>query len=121
MLSIVIDEDLTVTPHIEIITSRCKKMYNRLTLFPVQPDLAVQIFTSFIPSKLEYESISWECTIYTDKHHRLLEVGQRNALMLILRTMKPTPTEVLEFELSIVPIDLRLEELQQMEAIKLLQ
>ena len=35
--------------------------------------------------------------------------------------MKSTPTEALESELNIVPIDLRLEELQQMEAIKLLQ
>ena len=32
--------------------------------------------------------------------------------------MKSTPTEVLEPELNIVPIDARLEELRQMEATK---
>ena len=35
--------------------------------------------------------------------------------------MKPTPTEALESELNILPIYLRLEELQRMEATKLLQ
>ena len=35
--------------------------------------------------------------------------------------MKSTLTEALEFELNIAPIDLRIEELQQMEAIKFLQ
>ena len=35
--------------------------------------------------------------------------------------MKFTPTEALEFETNIVPINLRLEELQRMEAIKRLQ
>ena len=33
--------------------------------------------------------------------------------------MKSTPNEALESELNIVPTDLRLEKLQQMEAIKL--
>ena len=42
---------------------------------------------------------------------------QNSALMLIVRAMKSIPTEALESELNIVPIDLRLEELQQMEAI----
>ena len=60
VLGIIIDEDLTFTPHIEYITSRCKKAYNRLTLFSdMRPDLAVQIFKSFIRSKLEYGSIIW--------------------------------------------------------------
>ena len=54
---------------------------------------------------------------------KLLDEAQRGAMKLILRAMKSTPTEVLESELNIAPIeiDLRLEELQQMEAIKLLQ
>ena len=60
-------------------------------------------------------------TIYTDKHRRLLEAAQKSALIFILRAMKSTPTEALESELNIVPIDLRPEELQQMEAIKRLQ
>ena len=54
VLGIIIDEDLTFTPHIEYITSRYKKAYNKLTLFPdMRPDLAIQIYKSFIRSKLE--------------------------------------------------------------------
>ena len=54
---------------------------------------------------------------------KLLDEAQRGTMKLILRAMKSTPTEVLESELNIAPIeiDLRLEELQQMKAIKLLQ
>ena len=40
-------------------------------------------------------------------------------MKLILRAMKSTPTEPLESKLNTAPIDLRLEELQRMEAIKL--
>ena len=42
-------------------------------------------------------------------------------MKLILRAMKSRSTETLESELNIAPIDIRLEELQRMEAIKLLQ
>ena len=84
------------------------------------PDLAVQIFKSFILSKLEYGSIIWGHTIYTvstvDFWKQL-----KKALTLILKAMKSTNTKTLESELNIVPIDLRLEELQQMEAIKRLE
>ena len=52
---------------------------------------------------------------------KLLDEAQRGAMKLILRAIKSTPTEVLESKLNIAPIDLRLEELQQIEAIKLLQ
>ena len=38
----------------------------------------------------------------------------------MLRTMRSTPTEVLEAELSVLPVDLRIEELQRHEAGKLL-
>ena len=48
-------------------------------------------------------------TKYTDKHCRLLEAVEKSLLMLILRAMKSTPTEVLESGLSIAPIDLELE------------
>ena len=76
------------------------------------PDLAIQICKSFIFSKLYYGSIIWGHTVYTDKHHRFLEAAQKSALILILGAMKSTPTEALESELNVVPIDLRLEELQ---------
>ena len=50
----------------------------------------------------------------------MLESAQRGALPLILRTMRSTPTEALEVDLSVLPIDLRIEELQCHEAGKLL-
>ena len=49
----------------------------------------------------------------------MLESAQRGALSLILRTMRSTPTEALETDLSVQPIDLRIEELQYHEAGKL--
>ena len=49
---------------------------------------------------------------------KLLDAAQKGAMKLILRAMKSTPTETLE---SITLTDLRLKELQQVEAIKLLQ
>ena len=44
------------------------------------------------------------------KHLKLLESAQRAAMSLILKTMKSIPTDALELELSILPIDLCLEE-----------
>ena len=38
----------------------------------------------------------------------------------MLRTMRSIPTEVLEAELSVLPVDLRIEELQRHEAGRLL-
>ena len=55
------------------------------------------------------------------KYMKLLDEAQRRTMKLILRAMKSTPTEAFESELNIAPIDLRLEELQRMEAIKILQ
>ena len=66
-------------------------------------------------------SIIWGHTKYTDKHCRYLEAAQKSALILILRVMKSTPTEELHPKLNIAPIDVRVDELQRIEAIKLLQ
>ena len=51
----------------------------------------------------------------------MLESAQKGALSLILRTLKPTPTDAFETELFTSPIDLRIQELQCHEAIKLFQ
>ena len=49
-----------------------------------------------------------------------LESAQRDALSLILRTMNSTLTYAIEtMQLSVTPINLRLEELQRHEAIKM--
>ena len=122
VLGIIIDDNLSFTPHIENIVRKCKQAYSRLTRFPdMRPDLAVQLYKSYIRSKLEYGAVVWGHTIHTQKHLKLLDEAQRGALKLILRGMKSTPTDALESELNIVPIDLRLIELQRMEAAKLLQ
>ena len=87
----------------------------------MRSDLALQLYKSFIQSKLEYGTIIWGQSIHSLKHMKLLDEAHRGAMKLILRAMKSKPTEALKSELNIAPIDLTLEELQQMEAIKLLQ
>ena len=52
-------------------------------------------------------------------HKKKLESAQRGAFSWILRTMKSTPTNAIEAELSVTPTDLCLEELQRHEAIKI--
>ena len=54
------------------------------------------------------------------KHRKLLDQAQRGAKKLILRAINWTLTEGLESEVNIGPIDLKLDKLQRMEAIKLL-
>ena len=113
VLGIILDEDLTFTPHIEHITQKCKIAYNRLTLYPdLSPHLALQLYKVFIRSKLEFGCTVLGFRIHSAKHLELLESAQRVATSLILKTMKSTPTDGLESELSILPIDLCLEELQ---------
>ena len=118
---IIIDEDLSFTPHIEFITKKCKQAYDRLTLFPsLNPHLALQLYKSFIRSRLEFGSIMWGFKLYQREHLKMLESAQRGALFPILKTMRSTPTETLEEELSVLLIDPRIEELQCHEAGKLL-
>ena len=50
----------------------------------------------------------------------MLESVQKGVLSLILRALKSAPTDALESELFILTIDLRIQELQRQEAIKLL-
>ena len=66
----------------------------------MHPDLAVQLCKSFIQSKLECGTIMQQ-SIRSLKHMKLLD-----------KAMESAPTEALESELNIAPIDLRLEELQ---------
>ena len=121
VLGIVIDENLTFrfTSHIENITIKCKQAYNRLTLFPdLNPNSAVQLYKSYICSKLEYGCIVWGHSIYQKNHVAMLESAQKGALLMILLTLKST-TDALESELFIPPTDLRIQELQRHEVIKL--
>ena len=86
----------------------------------MSPHLALQLYKAFIRSKLKFGCTVWGFRIHNAKHLKLLESAQRGAASLILKTMQSSPTDGLESELSILPIDLRLEELQQHEAVKLL-
>ena len=57
-LGIMIDEDLSFTPHTDFITKKCKQPHNMLTLFSsLNPHLALQLYKSFICSRLEFGSI----------------------------------------------------------------
>ena len=97
--------------------------YKRLTLYPdLSHHFALQLYKAFRRSKLEFDGSVWGFTIHNAKykHLKLLESAQRGAASLILRTMKSTPLDGLESELSILPIDLRLGEHQRHEVVKLL-
>ena len=52
---------------------------------------------------------------------KLLESTQRGALSLNLRSFKSTPAVALDAELGILQIDIRLQELNRMECLKLLR
>ena len=97
--------------------------YKRLTLCPdLSHHFALQLYKAFRRSKLEFDYSVWGFTIHNAKykHLKLLESAQRGAASLILKTMKSNPTDGLESELSILPLDVRLEEFQRHEAVKLL-
>ena len=60
VLGIIIDEDLTFTPHIEHITQKWKIAYNRLTLYStLSSHLALELYKAFIRSKLEFSCTVW--------------------------------------------------------------
>ena len=58
--------------------------------------------------------------IHNAKDLKLVESAQRGAASLILKTIKSTPTDGLESELSILPIDLHLAEFERHKVVKLL-
>ena len=83
--------------------------------------LCHKIYTSFIRSHLEYCRSAWSHKIYHNSNLKLLESTQRGALSLILRSTKSTLTVALEAEVGILPIDIRLQELNRMECMKTTQ
>ena len=54
------------------------------------------------------------------KHLKILKSAHKGATSLILKTIKSTPADALESDLSVLPVDLRSEELQRYEVVKLL-
>ena len=80
----------------------------------------IYIYISFIQSKLEYGTIRWGQSIHLLKHMKLLDEAQRGAMEFTVSAINWTLTERLKSEVNLGPIGLKLDELQRMEAIKLL-
>ena len=122
ILGITADVKLTFKLHIEYICTKARKSYGCVAaiamLFPAN---YVTTYKSFIRSHLEYCCATWSHRIYHNSNLKLLESRQREALSLLLRSFKSTPTVALEAELGILPIDIRLQELNRMECLKLLR
>ena len=60
ILGIVIDEQLSFTPHVKLTTKKCRSAYNRLTLYPdLGANAAIQLYKVYIRSRLEYGCIIW--------------------------------------------------------------
>ena len=120
ILRIVIDEQLSFTPHVELTTKKCRSAYNGLPLYSdLAPNMAIQLYKAYIRSRLEYGCIIWVYKIRQKNHMNKLQSTQRSALSLTLRTMKSTPADSIGAELPVTSIDLCHEELQRHEAIKM--
>ena len=122
MLGVIIDEKLTFKDHIKHICMQARKSYSQLAAFPNLPLSTLKtLYKSFILSKLEYCCSVWGHKLYLHNNLQNIESVQREALSLILRPFKSTPTIALESELNILPIKIRLQQLQAMECIKILR
>ena len=65
ILGIVIDEQLSFTPQVELTTKKCRSAYNGLILYQdVGPNVALQLHKAYIKSKLEYGCIIWGYKIH---------------------------------------------------------
>ena len=122
MLGVVIDEMLTFKHHIKHIRMQARKSYSQLAAFPNLPFSTLKtLYKSFIRSKLEHCCSVLGHKLYLHNILQNIESVQRGALSHILRFFKSTPTIALESELNILPIDIRLKQLQAMECIKILR
>ena len=73
-----IDEDLTFNSHIEHITQKCKIAYNKLTLYPdLSPHFALQLYKTFIRSKLEFGCSVLGFSINDTKHLNSLNLPKK--------------------------------------------
>ena len=96
ILEIVIDKQLSFTPHVELTTKKCRSAYNRLTLYPdLAPNVDLQLYKAYIRSRLEYGCIIWSYKIDQKNHMKKLESAQRGTLSLILRTMNSPPANAI--------------------------
>ena len=68
---------------------------------------------------MEYGVTVWGYKINSYNNRSQLESAQRYSLKAILKAPPSTPTSAMEVELNITPIDIRLEELQRLECIRI--
>ena len=115
IMGIIVDEKLTYMSHIEYICAKARKSTLKLS-----PANYVTIYKSFIRSHLQNYCAAWSHRIYHNSNLKLVESTQRRGLSLILRSFKSTPTVALEAEWGISPTDIRLQELNWTEFLKLL-
>ena len=122
ILGIKVDDKLRFDQHIEMIETNTRKSFSRLLAYPkLHPKYCINIYKAFIRSKIEYGNIIWGHAIRSRSNLKKLEDTQRAALSIILRPMKTSPKDTLEVETCVEPIDLRLEKLQRIEALKITQ
>ena len=123
ILEIIVDEKLTFKLNIEYICTKPRKSYGCLAAIPMLPPANfVTIYKSFI--RYHTDVIILNTALQPgviDSNLKLLEFTQKGALSLILSSFKSTPMVALEAELGILPIDIRLQELNRMECLKLLR
>ena len=108
ILSIIVDEKLTFKSHIKYICTKARGSYGRLAAIPMLSPGNYFIYKPFIRSHLEYCCAAWSQKYYHNSN-------------LKLRPFKSTPTVALEAELGILPINVRLQELNRIECLKLLR
>ena len=104
------------------ITASCKKasnIFNQLSLLHLKT--CCNLYKTFARSKLEYGTIIWGYAVNSHGNRASLDNAQRTGLRRIIQATPSTPGDALECELNVPPIDLRIQELQRMEYIKLLR
>ena len=117
VLGINIDGQLSFTPHVQLTTKKCRSACMKVTLYPyLAPNVALQLYKAYIRYRLvyvmskylcpEYVSIISGCKILPKNHMKQLKSAQLSTLSLIQRTMKSTPINATEVELSRTPINL---------------
>ena len=120
MLGVEVDNKLTFGYHIDQICANSKRSINTISaLNKLRIDLLVRLYKILSRSRLEYATSVWGFRINKGNNRSKLESVQRQALLKILNAPPSTPTGDMEVELDIIPVDLRLNELQRKESYKI--
>ena len=122
MLGIIVDNKLSFKQHIDKITTNAKKSASVLSLFRyLSVQKLVTIYKVLVRPTLEFGSVLWGYKVNSSNNRTKLESAQRYSMLKILQAPPSTPTAVMEVELGIVPIDLRIRELERLEVNRILR